>query len=198
MKDLKPYAKEINEVIPGLPNYRKFMDSDDYAETVYFGFTGKLKILLEQLDAGDVHIYPWTNMAVTVEFQPTKSPYFRLGDFGKSEMNLWYRVGEKRMFDKNLRGTISIGFDDDCDSDYPDDAVPQVILGYFYNRGALNLGTDVDVFQCNNWRYAIAEFFQYDKESDTASIVNRNTDCKQSDRKPSAVMERTIQTSLPI
>ena len=103
-------------------------------------------------------------------------------------MNLWYiakkkdrkfrgityKEFEKTLLDENLRGTISIGFDDDSDSNYANDEKPDVILKYLYDTDKTQFETDVSVLKCDNWRYAVAEFFQYFVEFDYALSVNKN------------------------
>lgn len=174
--EFEAYAKTLDSEASNMPTYKEFVDSDANAKEQFRGFAESLKGLLEYLGAENVWSYPWHELAVTVEFEPTNSKYFRLGKFGASEIHLWrasnrrnrkfkYLSGwnlkalEKEICNKNLTGLMSIGFDEDGD---PDDAKPEIIVRYL--NPDFNLETDVELYGHEHWRHAINEFFDLSRK----------------------------------
>ncbi|RLG18935.1 hypothetical protein DRN75_00510 [Nanoarchaeota archaeon] len=165
MKSFDTYAKKLDSIVTKLPTYGQYHKiikeaweregKSLYASDIFTDFTRELKNILKYLEAGDVKDYRWHGYVAAVIFKPTKSPYFRLGLFGKCE---------NVPVNGDLEAVIAIGFDEL--GDYEDGERPELVV-YYLNRNFRNDNpfshTDIDLYKPEDWKNTLNEFFDMSK-----------------------------------
>jgi len=148
VRNLDLEASKLPQLKDILPN-RGLADACAFDPKPYFsGFVTNLKKILETAKAKDIEEYYWHQYISPVRFDPTASPYFRVGHFGECE---------DVVVNENLRGVISVGFDEGLD--YEPEHVPDLVLFYLHDEG----NSDVNLYTPKEWRKAVNEFFDISK-----------------------------------
>ena len=149
---LKNYTDALDKEAVKLPDFVTLsnMRFDEYPANILkrSGFVKNVENILEYFEAKNIRIDRWHEYCVRIDFELFKSRYFRPGRVLESE-NI--------SIDKDLEGTIGVGFDEE--PDYEDSDKPELLI-WFQNRDFV---TDLYLFKPTNWRDVINEFFDMSK-----------------------------------
>ena len=80
MGSFDAYAKKLDSIVTKLPTHVRYYEKDQSPLIVFADFTKELRNILKYLKA-EIIIEQEVDGIVRVVFDPTKSPYFRLGHF---------------------------------------------------------------------------------------------------------------------
>ncbi|HDI03034.1 MAG TPA: hypothetical protein ENF67_00625 [Candidatus Pacearchaeota archaeon] len=160
MGSFDAYAKKLDSIVTKLPTHVRYYEKDQSPLIVFADFTKELRNILKYLKA-EIIIEQEVDGIVRVVFDPTKSPYFRLGHFRVD----FDRREERKDVDKRLEAIIGIGFDVVVGREYEDDEKPDLITEFEYvtEIGECLFATDVNVYKPENWRDALNDFFDISK-----------------------------------
>lgn len=95
-------AKAIDFEVKKMPNFKEFLNADGYAEWQFKTLAKNLEKMLEYLKASNIEKNPLDNYMLAVEFSPFNSPYFKLSEFGLSEINEWWNSRKNRRIESRL------------------------------------------------------------------------------------------------